>query len=469
MGSETFCCDVTRRTKISLEKDWLEELSRMNEQLDHAPTWDAYKQALQSFIVDGGLSFELRRYVYEAFTKRNRTDETIPYTVRFQGKTYEFSRLSLDIPEAEEVDTYGELLYRITLANGCCKENNPKSAMITKDTYKTYLSNAGTIDATKSNSRRKMFTLSFALGMDESHLEKLAKVLGEIPYNFHDPIECIYYFCHNSTSFRFLPAVRQLIAEYDNMKKAVVYAEDSSEALPATEVFREELDDIIGGEFESEEAQKEAVLQYLVYSKDFLSAAASSRTAYDLFVELVARATKLTPGRLQWTDYADGSYLPVLAPNDDIDHPETLLGKEVEEWFSLCYGRTAMAVENGSSPMISKMQERILNPERLKKLIGHKRPVQKSDILFLCFYNAAMDPENDFASMDLGTRKEFIESFRLDTNDILRKAFLPDIYYPNFFDNAVFASLCSPSPIEAFENIFADYVVDDPFDSFEDT
>lgn len=517
----------THRTQAQTINAWLTQLSEVNSTLDEAKTIDQYYKKLNDHSTFNSLSFALRRYVYETFTDATREDEPKAYTVTFHDNrddknyTYHFSPISSKIPDSDtdpeqyaELGEYADLLFRITLANGCTAEEKSKlNTLISGNIKKRGRPSKGNTDKSKdpaitkqsylnylcghSIERNSLFLLSIALKFTILDMEDFAKLLGEMPYNFRDPLECIYYFCHRYPQYRNLSVVRELYAEYLELMTKHSTASCSSNAQPNTQLFVSTLDKVLIADYPSETDRKNAFLSYLVENNAYISGSPFSKTAHNIFMAELETARKQT-GTQRYvrssSDNEEGNksstqrhFLPTYQP-PSASKPASILqlSKEFSSYFNLdeekdeddedataedaadckqesnspSSDKATVSSSTAKSSPIQQMRLKILNSKRIQSLVNQKTAVTKKDLLFLLFYNFITSNDNyhgDYSDLSPRQHRQLLRKFHEDTDRKLNQAGLPWLYAANPLDNLILVSLCSKYPYDFFIDAFEQF------------
>jgi len=473
---------ITLMTQAELEDRWFAQLKRVKQMLPQLkkglknPT--AYRDALykiaemqseeymgvlQNKDAWNGLSFCLRRYLYERFTGRNRNDPPTSWSVEMGDKVYDFSpvRPGEPIPE-DEAEDYADLLYRITLENRCFRIEKTgmvdrSEGAITKQEYRNYLAHKGI-------SRGGLFVLSMALKFDVDTMSEFMNALGESPvYNFRDAEECIYYFCHRSTAFHSMEAKNSLLQDYVRLEKK----ENTEFEIPdLTSGIPQGIDGILEKDYPDEQALRKAFLQYMVALRPQFTG--FSRTARELF------RRELTEPAV-----ADFSYDDILEPDHWDEENDLLDRKKENKNKTIKLGRDnlgnqlfSMAVHGTKEEQDQPLQLRwrdldprisqdLLDGNRLRALLptleanaekGSRKTVTKKDLLLLRFLKLVATVQ--FDQLKEKEHRDLIEEFHASTDRVLAQAGLPLIYLGNPFENMLFVALCSHTPQAFIPRIF---------------
>ena len=453
---------ITGKTQQELEDKWFRQLNRVNSALNQTETVQEYLAVLNDQAAWNGLSFCLRRYLYERVTGRDREDPPVPYTVTLGEHTYSFGPVLPGVqPDEEELERYADLFYRMTVANGCLavdKQGNvkPKLGAITKKTYLNYLHNKGI-------SRRLLFVLSMALGFDTAAMDDLMNAVGESPvYNFRDAEECIYYFCHNTPACRNMAAFRQLKKRYEETA-----GEPAPSAVGSTRLIRRGIDRISYGEFPDDETMKRDFIRHLADNRgEFVG---YSKSAQELFRrELDAeRVQEFDYSLLEETNHCGVNLWRTTAPTEDALEREIgglqmstdAVGNELfailVEGSDLEDDEAFEKLRIDELEMDSRLTRNLLNGPRLRALLSRKaggENLTKKDFLTLRFYKMALTV--DFSALSEPEHFEVLCEFHDSTDRVLRRAGLPEIYMANPFEHLIFVALCSRSPLDFLPQVF---------------
>lgn len=473
---------ITLMTQAELEDHWFRQLKRVKQMLpqlkEGLKTTAAYRDALykiaelqageymdvlQNKDAWNGLSFFLRRYLYERFTERNRNDPPASWSVEMGDKTYDFSpvRPGEPIPE-DEAEDYADLLYQITLENRCFYVNKQDEVdrsrgLVSKQEYRNYLAHKGI-------SRRGLFVLSMALKFDVDTMSEFMNALGESPvYNFRDAEECIYYFCHRSQTFQSMEAVRRLHRDYEENRAT---GTPDFELPDLTCTISQGIDQIIQQDYPDEEALRQAFLNYLVALRPQFTG--FSRTARELF-----RRELMTSAVVGF------SYDDILDPehwdedNDLLDRKKENKNKTIKlgrdnlgnQLFSMAVHGSKAEADQPADLRWRDLDERItrdlLDGHRLRALLprleedtdkASRETVTKKDLLLLRFLKLVATVQ--FDQLEAEEHRDLIEEFHASTDRVLAQAGLPLIYLGNPFENMIFVALCSHTPQALIPQIF---------------
>lgn len=466
---------ITKKVRAELHHHFESRLLEVNEDLDRARTLSdarTYLEQLRDKSMWNSISFCLRRFVYEHLGPGVRGQTPAPYTVTYLGQTFAFSAVlpgqlpppaQPQRPPEEEVERYGQLLYLITMENGCYAVPKNFSRMgkskgrerlrgaITKEEYMQFLRGQRQI------SRDKLFLLSLALGFDHKTMEDFMLALGEPPYNLRSAQEAIYYFCHSSRQFCSMETFLQLRQAYEAMDDR---PPDSAPTPPGYTTLLRQRQDAIAA-LEDDQQRLQAFLDYLQQERS--SFIGYSKTAQ------AALLRELQTTRLVDFDYdvvpeeASFDMAPWFDPQDLPLVSLDAMGQEV--YHATVEGELAFAPGRGvrrrGLDLDSRLREKLMDGPRLRALLSQQQPggqaprehavVGGKDILQLRLFK--LSQTMDYSILDEGGKLDVMQEFCDSTNRVLLRAGLWPIYPPNPFDHAVLMSLCY-EPLDFFSGIF---------------
>lgn len=376
------------------------------------------------------LNFSLKRYICENFSiDFNKAEDKYICVVKLEND--EIKKFSLDNFQNENcsIDEYIEFIKILGDKNGI---------KVTKQVIKNWLED--------KPCTRKTFLgkLSFLLEMNpESVGVFLNKSLSEKGYNFRDPEEIIYYFCHNNK----LKAEKaeELIKEYGSIKNN---SNDKYESKH-TETLKNEIKNI---------SEENEVLEYLKNNKSsFTNMSTSIRKEFTDLIDVIKKLLEL------------------IYPSEDINNDFLerfmLQGIPRETKGQNTKNNTASEFVSHKSSKLKDLLENILKRDKIDKKLQGKAEATRKDLIFLSFikftllaggYEEIMESD-EFGeeSVELSEEQEKnpvqnMLYFREIIDAMLLKNGMGQLYIPNRFDNLILLSLCSERAYEYFSDVIED-------------
>ncbi len=462
-------CNLTGQIQTGLDRMW--EQAALCGRLEQAVSAEEYLAVLQDAGRWSSLSFCLRRYIYLRFTGRAPEEEPIPYTVVFEGKTYVFTPV---FPEAEidadEVDNYAELMYRMTLSNGWFHRDkhgnvDPKQGAIPKKQYINYLNG-------QRISREKLFLMALSLGFDHEDMARFMNALGESPvYNFRSAEECIYFFCQHVPGMNDRYTQAELTARYGQIRRGALPA--APEGAGTTDRLSCELGDIVDDEELSADEKKEAFVAFLEENAaQFVQFGKSARELLirELNSEQLLDTRRSKPGSK--SNKVDDAFIhPDMVEEKLLEEPGIRGSGVFDDLFAALYRR--MHKENlrvRRLDLDSRMTTNLTDGAHLRGVFGGalsedgeendaRERVTKQDFLLVRLQK--FDELVARGGYTAEERMRLMKRFRSSTDHILYRAGLPPIYVANPLDHTVLTALCMKQPARFTRELYFRAVKED--------
>lgn len=319
----------------------------------------------------------------------------------------------------------------------------------------------------KSLTRKVLHRMALIFHFGEDELVKFFSYgRGEPPFLWHDPKECIYYYVLKNKKERHAVEADRLIKEYNGMvssSKLSKATPSQDRAQPSTQQFRAELDAI---------KNDAKLISYLLRNKTFLdnNVNETARQAVKELYEQVEMHYKQAT-RHDWHLRFALKSLCVAKDKPEKD------GSDVDV--------KAKPIKDRPGTVDRKdMLPDYLDTKHFRDIIAGKRAATKQDIVFLRFYNTVLTDfkENggrpDSMSQDgsswqkmKGSRntvfrkdrshEDFVWTWMMETNDVLVKCGLPEMYLACRFDGTVLSALMSDDPEVFFADVIGNFVEDE--------
>lgn len=376
------------------------------------------------------LDFYLKRYICENFSiDFNKVEDKYLCSIKLEND--EIKKFSLDNFQNENcsIDEYIDLMKTLEEKNGI---------KVSKQVIRNWLEGKPCI-------RRTFFEkLSFILEMDaESVVVFLNKSLAEKGYNFRNPIEIIYYFCHNNKLK--LKKAEELIEQYERIKNS----NDDGYESKYTDTLKNEVKNI---------NNENELLEYLKNNK--LSWINMSIGIKKEFTDLIQDIKKLLELIYSAEDI-----------NNDFLERFMLQGMPRETKGQNAKNNTSSEFVSHKYSKLKELLDNILKRDKIdKRLQGKVEPTRK-DLVFLNFikftlliggYEEIMESDEfgeESTELSEEQEKNPVQNmlhFRKITDIMLLKNGMGELYIPNRFDNLILLSLCLERPYEYFSDVIED-------------
>lgn len=376
------------------------------------------------------LGFSLKRYICENFSIGfNEAEDRYLCVIKFDDD--EIKEFSLDNFQDENcsIDEYVEFMKILADKNGI---------KVSKQVIRNWIEDKLCI-------RRTFFEkLSFILEMNpESVVVFLNKSLAEKGYNFRNPKEIIYYFCHNNKLK--VKKSEELIKEYENIKNS----NNDRDEFKYTDTLKNEIGNI---------NHENELLEYLKNNKS--SWTNMSKSIQSEFTNLIEDIKKL---------------LSLLYPTEDINNDFLerfiLQGMPRETKGQDTKNNTASEFVSHKESKLKELLDNILKRDKIDKRLQGKAEATRKDLVFLSFikftlliggYEEIMESDEfgeEATELSEEQEKNPVQSmlyFREITDAMLLKNGMGQLYIPNRFDNLILLSLCSERPYEYFSDVIED-------------
>lgn len=414
---------VTRFALNALQTQWAAQVQREYEGLSTA-------RDLISFLRDdrycNNLGYELVRYLQNRYGVMEGGRCRI--TVAGQTGTFRPCRTAFgaSVPE-EEYESYCKLLAALAAQNGM-------AAQFPAKTFRAYLKK------TKNGlSRESCFQLSFAMGMDWDSACHFLEVMGQPPYQFRAPEECVYYYCQCSETMNDWATVCAILDAYHartDMPDGPLPQAGQTQDLEWAVTLLAESADAMG----SRQAQIDCMTDFLVKNASMMRG--FSLSAHELFLRKLDSVKELL-GVESDQEAAVAMWSPIWlqysrkcreAGKEDNEKPGTAVSYDFLPFKNLV-------------DLPKTLYEKPLWRARIRKLREQEIPVEKRDILFLCLMEWIWSGE------ECGGL-ENMQRFLRETNADLVDGGFSLIYPPNPYDRMILLSVCHVDPLDVLADIF---------------
>lgn len=343
--------------------------------------------------------------------------------------------------------------------------------------------------------RKKMFTISFALHVDNEDMDWfLMNVLAEQSYNLRSPNEIIAYFCHSQEKYNSYAEYRRLTEKYltdvcsetveqDKKSNYTMYASDEVKEKIHTEeelfaFLAENQADFCGV---SQTAYKEFRLMY-DKACELAEIQPLSNDEYLAFRRFETEQQKLDSEErinraLVRRSIGNSETLAKELGVDKIGNPEQLAhrmldfipratfermqnGKTVvsSDFISISNGENGQKTKKVQTTKLPKdITMNLLMRDRLDDLLRQLKAVERKDLIFLKYFLFSLYLQEK----DSYTFADYIV-FRDECDDMLLRCGMSRLYFANRFENLVLLSLLSENPFEMFENIIEYSFINEP-------
>lgn len=376
------------------------------------------------------LGFALKRYICENFSiEFNEEEDKYLCAIKFENN--EMKKFNLDNFQREDcsIDEYINLM----------------KVLIEKNGVKVNSSDAKRWLEAKDCKRETFFKkLSFILEMEpENVVVFLNRTLGEKGYNFRNPKEIIYYFCHNNRLK--IQKAEELIEEYETIN----INNEGKYEFKYTNILKNEVKDI---------NDNNELLEYLKNNKS--SWTNMSESIQNEFINLINDIKKLL------------SFIESEADiNNDFLERFILQGVPRETKGQDTQNNIASEFVSHKDSKLKELLDNILKRDKIDKKLQGKAEATRKDLIFLSFikftllvggYEEIMDSDEfgeEATELSEDHKEGPVQSmlhFREVTDNMLLKNGMGELYLPNKFDNFILLSLCFKEPYEYFSDVIED-------------
>ena len=319
----------------------------------------------------------------------------------------------------------GEEEYKEILKESFKHTGTPKSMTPTTKNWGAICSSWLTQEAVR---RSTIFLLGFGLGMTVDDVSMfLTKVSQEEDFRMGDPDEVIYWYCFkNSLSYW---KAMQLLEQYKMLEK---------KELPKDRGILKAEDMLMYPKY-NPSAGEDALMYYLACLKGD-NGENQADIRQQCFADLVQRAKEYIAECYTQDEQDQGSSRVWSA--DEVSN------SDLEKW--LCTGipvNEAGNLEKVSRSRLGKMfGNQRMSRQRLDTLLKGKKDVERGDLLTMSFFLAAAAPIDDPV--------ERYQFFVRETNEILNRCRLMNIYAVNPYEAFLLLCLMTDGPLAAYSDIW---------------
>lgn len=409
--------DITRLTYQQIEKNWSKKIKKEYEGLNSAKNIIEFLKSSQYMIT---FRYALCRFIRERYGERSKEDPKVSI-VRYADFCVQFSN-EAGTPFAWEVEDYLVIMKKLIEDRGMTGEIQVKL-------LRRYL-----LGKQENVSRDTLFKMAFAFDMDCEYVCELLEVIGEIPYNFRRPEECIYYFCQYSEEHNHWQTARSLIDWYysEESFSAGMEADQRMKIQAGQSRMMEEHISVILDRIEDHEEQKKALMDHLDIHRPEMQG--YSLSAYQIFEELLEELKEFLNAKDD-TELSIRLWEPIWIQYYTKKADKTGVNRsDFVPWKNLL-------------ELPKTVYEKPLWRARIQKLRKRQVPVEKRDILFLSCMRWTLEQETE-GGIDA------VQEFLMETNELLLESGLSVIYPPNPYDRMILLAICSDSPYEILSDIF---------------
>ena len=471
---------MTLQRRQELEEEWINKVMCVNSAVSEANTIDEYLAKLNDVCQWNSFRFWLWRWIYRNCSNEyiEQEDCSKEFTLKGAKKAHVFSAVTVGkTPNETDIEELADYLFEKTKSNRCFRIDH-KTGRLTKDFaisklfYKNYL--GGSLPT-----REMLFRISIALKLSAKDVGEMFLAAGELPYQFRNYKECIYYFCNSCREHCNMDTVAELLQQYEARKKK---AKRSGTKEGETQLIHEVIDKVVEGSYSLEDARKKALIDSLVRQSDKMvgHSRVATRVYRELWEKLRAAVKRTYPSSMIPLIIGFGSkednddsvlkalvrqYILRYVRESDYDRVENdqistdLLSRltkslselmfEGDEELSKYLLETSSLWQYSRGERVTVGQSDLLDEylpyqSHIVELLSGKKAVKKREILFLYFHLYVTE------LMDVPkTRKDRLNQmlrFKEEVDAILQEAHLEMTYYAHPFDNFIFASLCTVDP-----------------------
>ena len=315
--------------------------------------------------------------------------------------------------------------YKEILKESFKRTGTPKSMTPTSKNWGAICSGWLTQEAVR---RSTVFLLGFGLGMSVDDVSMfLTKVSREEDFRMGDPDEVIYWYCFKNR-LGYWKAM-QLLEQYKGLEK---------KPLPDDTGIQKAEDMLLYSHYDPS-AGEDALMYYLACLKGD-NGDNQTDIRYQYFADLVQRAKeRIAEYYTQDETDAEGGRIWTAADVSNAD---------LEKW--LCTGipvNEGGNLEKASGSRLGKMfGNQRMSRQRLDTLLKRKKEVERFDLLTMSFFLAAL------ASID--DPVERYQYFVEETNEMLKKCRLMNIYAVNPYEAFLLLCLMTDGPLAVFSDIW---------------
>lgn len=410
--------NVTKLALDSLQRNWSRLVKDTYSEIEAGRSMLAF---LEDSRYCNTLPYFLARHLqlYSGTTTHGRC------RIKFEEDEFFFKLCDSD-PETgavlppQELDGYAVCLVALAARNGM-RQKFPLR------TFQKYLRTPAS-----GLSRKTCFMLSFAMGMDWDETCQFLRVMGEAPYQFRVPEECVYFCCQSTPPLNNWSTAQEILdrfhAQAAKPDKAELVA-GQTELLEANLTFLSDELQLIS----DTEEQISRILSFLQVYSPLMEGA--SLSTYKLCMEKLDHVSSL-----------------LCAGSDD----ELAIAMWSTIWLQFC-SNTSMPGAQAHYDFVpfrnlmhipKTLYEKPLWRARIRGLRNKTLAPEKRDILFLSLMEWYWDEEHECGGLD--NMLQFIR----ETNAALAKTSLSLIYPPNQYDRMILLAVSSEEPLDVLSNIF---------------
>ena len=288
--------------------------------------------------------------------------------------------------------------------------------------------------------RSTVFLLGFGLRMRPDDVsEFLTKVLKEEDFRFSDPEETVYYYCY-ANDLRYA-AARELLQRYADLeeeKTRITVPEKQSLLQKLTGRGKNTASSVTDpAQIHSEEE----LLAYLGRIKESGSQEQNKEIAARVCMELAGRVKELIAGIYQADEEWNGTGKTWKA--EDITYAD------MEKM--ICSGIPVNGSGNlqkmSASLLNSHFRQRRFSRQRMDSLAKGSLPVERFDLITLLFFIYSQTMEDQEPEIRC---RAFID----ETNDVLKKCGMMELYPVNPYEAFVMMCLLSECPLATYSDIW---------------
>lgn len=290
---------------------------------------------------------------------------------------------------------------------------------------------------------------------------------GEPPFLWHDATECIYYYVLTKKNGNLAIEADGLIRQYNDEQasrseasKAIPTQEASQ---PSTQFFRAKLDGI------KDDAD---LINYLLSEKTFLDKDNVSETARQAVKELYGQAEMQYKQVIRHNWHLRFALKSLRVAKDE---------PEKDDWDVDL--KEHPIKDTPGTAIRADLLPVYLNTKHFQDVIDGEKKATKQDVVFLRFYNTVLADFKENGGRPDSTsqtgffwqnansprftvfredrsHKDFVWNWLLETNEILVKCGLPEMYLASRFDATVLSALTSDNPEAFFADVMWHFVED---------
>lgn len=447
--------------------------SELRENMDDLPKIIEY---LNDICCSSPLGFALRRYLCTKFGEDEKgADGSVTFKLS-DGRTVtvsDYNRAGYDIT-TDDVKEYTDVFMDI-----CARYN--ASEVIDRQEARRLLKVTGEC------SRSKMFTIGFALHMNDEEMTRfLTKELADRTYDPRNPDEVIALFCQVYEEYNSYETYKRLTEEY---------AERAAET-PVTDVPKANYAEQVVLSIKGIIKDEESLIRFLLDNRSNLGV--HSGAAYDEFISLYELACEYATiqalsNSSYLSEYMGSTPEEIRKFSESYDRAIAIRPVANTEQLAKCIlemipratfeskkdGKEVVTndfipVHNGEGAKKSKKQKttslpkeitkNLLIKDRIDDLINKIKPVERKDLIFLKFFVFSQEliKKEEADGEKLNYSKEY-NRFIKECNHMLTFCGMSPLYPPIRFDNLVLLSLVSRRPFEMFGLIVESSFMNEPY------